>query len=418
MNGMVLTYHFRLRPTRGQRVRLDAMLDEQRVLYNAALEERIDAWRKRRAGISYVDQCQSLTAIRADDPGGHGAVPAVMGRWTLKRLDDAFAGFFRRAKAGGKPGFPRFRSAHRWRSFGLVEWSGCRVMNGFIVLKGLDRALRVSWHRALPPDAVIKGATFTKSCDRWSVNLQIATTAVAATSHAVPETFAGVDVGVEHLAAWDDGETHGFIANRRVGERSRKAQRRAQRALARCRRGSKGRAKAKACLARIHRRTAEARATTLHTAAAQLTARFETVAVEKLRVAPMTRSAAGTAEEPGARVRQKSGLNRAILDAAFGRLASLIRYKAEKAGGQMVLVDARGTSQQCSGCGARTPKGLAEREHRCPHCGLVLQRDINAARNIRARGLAAVAADGGAIAPGEHKAAGRGKLAPGTLLAA
>lgn len=84
----------------------------------------------------------------------------------------------------------------------------------------------------------------------------------------------------------------------------------------------------------------------------------------------------------------------------------------------MVLVDARGTSQEYSGCGARTPKGLAVQEHRCPNCGLTLQRDLNAARNIRARGLAATAADGGVVAPGEHKAAGRGKPAPGTLLAA
>lgn len=288
MDAMVPTYRFRLRPTRGQRVRLDAMPDEQRALYNAALEKRIDAWRKRRVSISYMDQCRSLTAIRADDPDGHGAVPAVMGRWTLKHVDDAFAGFFRRAKAGGKPGFPRFRSAQRWRSFGLSEWSGCRVVKGFIAPKGLDRALRVNWHRPLPPDAVIKGAAFTKSCGRWSVCLQVATATVAAASHAARGTFAGVDTGVEHFAAWDDGEDHGFIANRRIGELRRKSQRRAQRALARCRRGSKGRIKAKARLARLHRRTADARATALHTAAAQLNARFETVAVERLRVAPMT----------------------------------------------------------------------------------------------------------------------------------
>ena len=153
---MLVTYRHLLRPTSGQRVRLDALLEMQRQLYNAALEERIGAWRQCVKTITRFDQFRSLTMIRADDPDGHGACSVAMGRWTLKRLDEAMQAFFARVKRGAKAGFPRFRGFGRWRSFGLLEWTGARIANGFLVLKGMDRALRVNWHRPLPADAIIK----------------------------------------------------------------------------------------------------------------------------------------------------------------------------------------------------------------------------------------------------------------------
>ncbi len=123
---MILTYRYRLLPSKRQHAALTGLLDAQRALYNAALEERIDCYRKTGKGVSYIDQCKSLTLCRRALPE-MGALPVNLQRWTLKRLDDAFQGFFRRVKArNGKAGFPRFRGRGWWDSFGFGEFSGIR----------------------------------------------------------------------------------------------------------------------------------------------------------------------------------------------------------------------------------------------------------------------------------------------------
>lgn len=123
---MILTYRYRLLPSKRQHAALTGLLDAQRVLYNAALEERIDCYRKAGKGVSYIDQCKSLTLCRRALPE-MAALPVNLQRWTLKRLDEAFQGFFRRVKSrNGKAGFPRFRGRGWWNSFGFGEFSGIR----------------------------------------------------------------------------------------------------------------------------------------------------------------------------------------------------------------------------------------------------------------------------------------------------
>jgi len=110
-----LTYQYGLRPKRQQYRRLEAILEGQRLLYNAALEERSQAWGKSHKSVTRIDQNKSLTTIRADDPQGYGALPVTLSRWSLKKVDEAFQAFFRRIRAKrGKAGFPRFKSRHRW----------------------------------------------------------------------------------------------------------------------------------------------------------------------------------------------------------------------------------------------------------------------------------------------------------------
>src|SRR6516162_3169647 len=110
-----LTYQYGLRPKRRQHRRLEAILEGQRLLYNAALEERSQAWSKSHWSVTRIDQNKSLTTIRADDPQGYGALPVTLSRWSLKKVDEAFQAFFRRIRAKrGKAGFPRFKSRHRW----------------------------------------------------------------------------------------------------------------------------------------------------------------------------------------------------------------------------------------------------------------------------------------------------------------
>lgn len=408
---LVLTYVFKARPTSAQHTQLDQILRDQRQLYNAALEERISAWRSG-VSISMNDQTKSLTEIRSFDPA-YGGVPYNVSKWTLKRLDDAMKAFFRRAKVRKvKAGFPRFRGVGRWASFGFHQKDGLRLKGQKLFFSGgLVGGLALKMHRQLPEGAAIKSAVFTKEGRHWRVALTVAVEAAA--KHLHPGTSVGIDVGVEALATLSNGAR---IQNIRPRSQRSKELRRAARALARCKRGSRRRQKVRAKLAALQRKARNARTTHLHQVSARIANDFCLIAVEKLNLKNMTRSARGTLAEPGANVRQKAGLNRSLADAAPGRLISMLRYKAERAGGVLIEVDPRGTSQECYSCREVVPKKLSDRWHSCP-CGAKLHRDHNSALVIEARGLAA---HGAARGPGKPNVADRRMRALGKteLLAA
>lgn len=379
---MILSYRYKLSPTKTQHAVLVGLCEQQRQLYNAALQERRDAWEKRRISVTKVDQFKSLTQIRSFDTT-FSAVPVTMSRWTLSRLDDAFKGFFSRVKRGEKPGFPRFKGKSGWRSFGFSEFSGIRLRGGKILSKAFGNGVRIRLHRPLPEGSDIKSCTFTKSGRHWYISLHLE--AAVSPKHRFPGTEIGLDLGVENLVTTSDGE---HIANYRPRRRRERELRIAQRALARGQRGSKRRQKARERLALLQRRIANARSTHLHQVSARLANTYEFIAVEKLTVKNMTGSVRGTVDEPGANGRQKAGLNRALLDAALAKLVKYTSYKAERAGGMIVKEEAGFSSQDCSSCDERVSKTLSERWHRCS-CGTVLHRDHNAAINILKRALMA-----------------------------
>lgn len=378
---MILTLKYKIRPSRAQYARLDGILRLQRELYNAALQERCDAWTKSHVSITKLDQNKSLTAIRSFDQR-FATLPVALSRWTIARLDDAMKGFFARVKRGQSPGFPRFRSASRWESFGFVEWKGVRLLGDRLVFGGLAGALRLHMHRPVPIGAVPKAMTLRRQGRCWFAC--IAVDVPVAAVHAAPGSAIGLDVGIEHLVTSSDGE---HIANARPRSRRERDLRLAQRALARCKRGSRRRAKVKSRVSVIQAQTARARATYLHQVSARLARDYALIGVEQLKVRNMTRSSRGSAAEPGTNVKAKSGLNRAMLDASPARLIQLLTYKAERAGGRVIAVDPRHTSQDCSVCGKRVKKSLSERRHICA-CGADMQRDHNAAVNILSRALA------------------------------
>jgi putative transposase len=212
--------------------------------------------------------------------------------------------------------------------------------------------------------------------------LQVEVADVAA-GEADNRPWVGIDIGVFSFAALSNGTR---IDNPRIGKQAAGKLKRRQRALARCRRGSNRRKAVKAKLARAARKVADTRKTFLHQQSAHLAQAFGLIAVEDLTVKAMTATAKGTADAPGTMVRQKAGLNRALLDVAPARFVAMLAYKAERAGGRLVKVDPRWTSQDCSGCAARVAKDWSQRRHRCG-CGTVLDRDVNAARNILAKAV-------------------------------
>lgn len=193
----------------------------------------------------------------------------------------------------------------------------------------------------------------------------------------------GLDMGTTHLATFSTGE---HLVNVRTSRRLAPKVAEAQRALARAKRGSKRRKRVKERLLRLRRHEANCRATYLHQQSALITRLFATIVIEDLKIRNMMRSASGTVDAPGTNVAQKTGLNRSISDAAWGRFAELLTYKAERAGGRVIRVDSRNTSNECSRCHAITPSVIGEL-FRCRKCGLEMDRDHNAALVIEHRGV-------------------------------
>ena len=356
--GMKLTYEYRLLPTKQQHRALQTLLESQRQLYNAALEERIGAY-KRGIRLSYFDQTKSLTEWRRTDTDAL-AVPANLQRATLKRLDDAFLSFWGRLRKGLKAGTPRFRGKGWWHSFGFREFSGISLNAGRLRFKGMPAGLRVHLHRPLPQQSPILCCIFSRDTKGWKVGFSID---VAAEHQRTGERVVGIDLGLRTFAAFSDG---GFIPGVRAARRTERKLRLLQRALARKRKGSRGRLKAKRDVARCFAGTQRVRNNFLHQASSRVIRDYDEVAVEALHVNALARSA----------------LARDVNDASWSRFLAMLGYKAERAGVRVSSVDPRKTSQECSACGQVVPKDLSERVHDCPACGLVIDRDLNAAINI------------------------------------
>ena len=350
----LLTYKYRLLPSRGQHDKLRAALDHTRDLYNAALAERIDCYRKTGKGCSWYDQCKGLTELRAEP--AWATYPVTLQRWPLKQVDLAFAAFFRRVKASkAKAGFPRFKGREWFKTFGFSDRGGWGVDGRFLRMKGIGR-IELHMHRVMPSVPLV--CKVKRDGHHWYALLTVAVPCAAA--HSGPAV--GIDMGIATLAALSTGE---LIENAKPGRRGQAEMKRRSRALARCRRGSKRRRKVRARLNAFHASITRVRDTWLHQVSANLVRRFGLIAVEKLNLRGL---ASGM-------------LARDIHDASWGKLIAFLHYKAAKAGGAIVEADPRYTSQTCPSCGVVKRKELSERVHSCP-CGCVLDRDVAAARVI------------------------------------
>lgn len=381
---VIRTYRYRILPNRRQHRALRETLEAQRQLYNGALEERVDAYRKAGIRRTYFDQCAALTEWRRADPEAAG-LPLGIQRHTLKRVDLAFNAFFRRVRQGGKPGFPRFKGERRFRTFGFREFEGVSLEGPKVRFKGMPGSLRVHFHRSLPPDARIKSCTFTMDVKGWKIALvvEMPLPMLRGGNNAI-----GVDLGITDLAVMSDGDR---VPSLRAARRSAAKVRRLQRALSRKCRASVGREKARHALTSAYAKVSRERLNHLHAASARLVRAFDLIAVESLPIAGMAR---------GLFAKQ-------IYDASWGRFLSMLRYKAENAGVRLVEVDSRNTTRDCSACGAAVPKALRERWHCCAACGLSIDRDVNAALNVLRRA---------GVGPGLHNVAELGVRAGGSLV--
>lgn len=362
---MNLSYKYRLYPNQAQRQSLNRMLEIHRSIYNDALTERREAWGRCGVSISYYDQANQLRGIREFDEDAAWCNFSSL-QQTLRRLRKSFDGFFRRVKAGEKAGYPRYKGRGWFKSVCYVYDDGIRLKDGRLYIQnvGLVRLFR---HRPLPDDAEIKMAILKRDrSGNWFVIFQLELPDVD--SLPVGRPAVGIDMGLETFAALSTGE---MIENPRWFRTSEKELAVLQRRRSRCVRSSRKYRELTRQIRCLHEHIANQRRDFQHKVSTELVKRFGFIAVENLNIKGLARS----------------HVSKSIADAGWSYFLDMLSYKAEKAGRQFVAVNPNGTSQCCSGCGCRVEKSLSVRTHSCPHCGLTLNRDVNAALNVLSRGL-------------------------------
>lgn len=363
---MKRSYRYRLKPNRQQSRTLSRMLETHRQLYNAALQERQEAWRMRRVSVSYVMQANQLKEIRSfDDEIAFLNYSSC--QQTLRRLDKAFAAFFRRLKAGQEPGYPRYKSRRRFKSVAYVYGDGVRLKEGRLYVQNIGR-VRIRLHRPLPAGAKIKQVVIKRSnSGEWYACFQIELPTPQVEPH--PGPAVGIDLGLQHFAALSTGE---LVANPRWFRETEAALALAQRQRARCQRGSRRYRELSLRIVRLHEKIARQRRDFQHKLSRRLVQDFGLIVVEDLHILGLSRSM----------------LAKSVHDAGWSQFLFFLTYKAEEAGSEVESVAANGTTQECAYCGTFVPKTLAERQHHCPHCGFTASRDVNAALNILFRSTA------------------------------
>ncbi len=361
------------------------------------MQERISAWSKAGKSISYADQCKSLTSLRKELPEWRDAANCSSQQMTLRRLDKAFGAFFRRIKAGQTPGFPRFKSLGRFCGFSFKShgdgWrftpeDGCK--HGNLRLSGVGQ-IRARGQARQGGD--IRASDILHRDGRWYLSLTVAV--------AVPERARQADGAMAYdwgVETFLSGVTHADetiqIDNPRWWQQEKDQTRRLQQAVSRkSNKRSNRRKKAVRRLAAARAKVARKRLNWAHQQTAALAGQYALVATEELTLKNMTRSGAGTAQEPGKQVAQKAGLNREILDTAPGLFTSLFRYKVLETGGEWIHAPTRKLkpSQRCPRCWHVAKKQLSQRMHCCEQCGHQENRDAASARVVLCWALESIA---------------------------
>lgn len=363
------TYKYRIYPTKAQETILERQLEECRWLYNKILETRRDAYAKDGKSLGLYDTQNMIPGWKLERPSLKAVHSLTLQNVNI-RVELAYQAFFRRVKTGEeKAGFPRFKGEGRYDSMTYPQYgNGARIDGNNLVLSKLG-SVKVKFHRGLcgtPKTVCIRRS----ATGKWfaSFACECTETPLSTELKAI-----GIDVGTTTFATLSDGEK---IKNPRFFKVEQKALAKAQRKLDK--KGTIERTKQKKVIARIHERIANKRTNFTHQQSREWVNTYGIIVMEDLNIAGMMSEH---------KVIFGNKLNRSIADVAWSQLAQFTSYKAADAGRTFLQVDPRNTSKKCSRCNAIVPKDLSVRIHDCPHCGLKLDRDHNAAINILALGL-------------------------------
>jgi putative transposase len=372
-------YRFRVYPTPEQVMQLSMTMGCCRLVYNLALEQRRLFSRKGR-NLNYYTGADDLPALKKEFPFFADA-PSQCLQQALRDLEEAFQRFFR--KDAGYPK-PRRKFVHE----------SCRFPQGFTIERHRLKLPKFGWLKMVAHRKV-KGrptsVTISREGHRWYAAIACEVDMPNPQWRETSEV--GVDLNVATGAVTSDEQ---ILPMPRITPEEMRQLARLQKSLARKKKGSRNRLKARRALARFDAKLARRRRNAAHEISCRIAKQHTHIAFEDLRLKNMTASARGTLENPGRNVAAKAGLNRSILDVSPGQIRAMTKYKAVWAGGECVEVDARYTSQRCSECGGhpqdegtteRLPHGRVTRDRFvCPLCGSEAHADINAARNILALG--------------------------------
>ncbi|WP_413104218.1 RNA-guided endonuclease InsQ/TnpB family protein [Streptomyces sp. Inha503] len=380
-------FKYRFYPTDEQAAELSRTFGCVRLVYNKALEERTQAWYGEQRRISYVQSSAALTQWKkTEELAFLSEVSSVPLQQALRHLQTAFGNFFaKHAK------YPRYKSRKKSRASAEYTRSAFTWRDGRLTLAKMAEPLDIRWSRPLPEGSEPTTVTVSRdSAGRWFVAMLVEDTIAPApaTSAAV-----GLDAGITSLVTLSTGEK---IANPRHERRDRARLAKAQRELSRKAKGSANREKARRKVARVHARIADRRRDFLHKLTTRLVRENQTVVIEDLTVRNLLKN---------------GRLARAISDAAWTDLRMMLEYKCAWYGRELVVIDRWfPSSKLCGNCGTvREKLPLNVREWTCD-CGAVHDRDVNAARNILAAGLAASACGDGVRPQRESSRTGRSSV--------
>ena len=355
-------YRYRLFPTKSQVSQMEQTLEICRWVYNETLAMRKNAWEQEQRHISYYESKRQIPLWKKERPELSMVYSQVLQNVTL-RVDLAFKAFFRRLKSGEKPGYPRFKGKGRYDSFTYPQY-GFKLDGDRLHLSKIGD-VKIVLHR--PIEGTIKTLTIRRSATgKWYACFSVEYDPTPAPQK---ESVVGIDVGLESFATLSNGEK---IENPRFFRTDEKALAKAQRKLSKAEKGTPERKKARKIVAHVHERIANRRLNFAHQTSRKVVDRFGTIVFEDLNITNMQKN---------------HHLAKSIADVAWNMFITITESKAEDAGSRVILVNPRNTSQICSRCGMIVAKTLSDRVHSCPHCGLVMDRDQNAAINIMRLGL-------------------------------
>ncbi len=390
----LLTYKFRAYPSALLEFKMEHWLYILQSLYNHALEERKRAWKEEKKSITYSDQQNSLPKLKKKDPSLKLVHSQVL-QDCLKRVDNAFQKFFRKEAK-----YPKKKKLSKYSSFTfpqvwmkqkgkLVEVIKLERKNNRFAYLHLPKLgkLRIRLHIEIDWSRAKTVTVKREPSGKWYVCITVETELEEIFREAQEKSI-GIDLGVKNLATTSEGE---FIKHPKFLQRLEKRLKKEQKKLSRKEKGSNNWERQRRRVAKVHERIKNARRDFLHKLSRHLVNNYDYISFEDLNVKELV---------------ENSNLAKFILDAGWGTLIAFATYKAVMSGTRVVRVDPSYTTQDCSVCGFRVPKTLAQRLHECPECGAVMDRDYNASVNILKRGLARL--KGGRVGATRTYACGEG----------
>jgi putative transposase len=381
---MRIAYQYRLRPTPSQVAQMSEWLDLLRRQYNYRLGERFNWYEQNRCDLNacplichlpelkdqpnFYSQKRDLVNAKALFPAYQSIHSQVLQN-CVERVKTTFDRWLKGDANGKRSGKPRFKSVGRYRSFTFPQVKSDCINGKFIKLPSFGN-VKLILHRPLPEGFKLKTATITCKTDGWYVILCLEDSSLPEPRFGLPtmDNTIGIDVGLKSFLVTDEGEE---VAIPQPYRKAEKRLKQLQRSLSRTKKGSVRRRKAVKCVAQAHLKVANQRKDFHYKTAKKLLNKGKNVGHESLNIKGIARSR----------------MAKSTHDAGWGQFLQILSIKAERAGLRAIAVNPNGTTQNCSSCGHKVPKTIQERWHSCPRCGCELDRDHNAAINIKHRAV-------------------------------